>query len=116
MRPTVVEVLEFGVVVGLVELVELDVVVTGMEQPRACSSGRIVDADAGFDWYVACRSAQPSVVVDVVEVEVEVLELEDDVDEDDDDELDELEPVPGMEQPKVCSWPSRMGRADGLAM
>jgi hypothetical protein len=47
----VVEVEEFGVVVGLVELVELvelDVVVTGIEQPRACSKGRIVEAAAGF--------------------------------------------------------------------
>jgi hypothetical protein len=48
------------------------------------------------------------VVVDVV---VDELLLDD---EDEDDELlDEVELV-GIEQPKVCSWPRRMGRAAGL--
>jgi hypothetical protein len=114
----VVEVVEFGGMVvfdglvELVELVELEVVVTGIEQPRACSSGRIVEAAAGFVRYVACRLAQPSVVVDVVEV----LVLDDDEEDDDVELLDELELVPGIEQPKVCSWPSRMGLAAGLAI
>lgn len=108
-----VDVVEFVGRVELVELVELDVVVTGIEQPRACSNGRIVDAAAGFVLYVACRLAQLSVVVDVVEV----LELDDDEEEDDEVELlDELELVPGIEQPKLCSWPSRTGRAAGLAI
>jgi hypothetical protein len=53
------------------------------------------------------------VVVDVVEV---LVLDDDDEDEEDVELLDELELVPGIEQPKVCSWPSRMGRATGLAM
>jgi hypothetical protein len=110
LTPTVVDVDEDVEDELLEELVLDEVVVTGMEQPRACRSGSRVDAAAGLVRYVCCSCAQPAGAVVVVLDDVEV-------EDDDEDELvEELEvELVGMEQPKLCSWLRRIVRASGWA-